>query len=399
MFNKQVLKAASLPLIILLAESLCSLGQLNIVKYPVVKLVQLFFKGDIMFRLRELNTALVSVLLRYHETRATQPPEKPSEIPLEERVSKSLDETPADLFAQLNTWVEPHKKNPKRGALLQYIMYNILALQIFSNPIKSESPTATDEPPQLPIEDLSQSSPEELQQLAITTAFKQLLNGERALSADDIKQQLIDLVTDTQKLLSLPESEEHSLKLSHVSVKAAGFGNGLTRLSGSLCLSGALLQEELFLPLGLRPNAKPKTVNDQIENIMADYQEVPSLKKQLARVTAEKTNLNEKNTRLTEESDDLKLELARARFPKNRDKDKPVVKQPTRTPLSQKAAVSKQSMFHPAGPAAAQHKKGYLVTGLHLLTNKVERLFGDVDREDDSDEDDSCLGGRKATRS
>lgn len=343
-----------------------------------------------MSRLKELNAALITVLIRYHEKR-------PSEEALEEPVKILLEKTPTDLLADLNKYVEPHITNAKRGTLLQYILYNILTLQVFLQPFKKLEETTPEAPPPSRSETPSALSPQELQQQAITTLYEQLLLGKKIPTPENLQEQLINLIINIQQLLRRDEGEEHDLNFGNMTIKASGFKNALTRFSSSLCLSGRLLQEELFLPLGLKFDAPPKLVNERIAAIMGVSQEAITLR-------TENTDLKEKNKRLETDNQQLTRENSRlTQLALDRATQEKATRQlSAKSGLTQRPQVSPHSMFtssQPRPPAAAapapaplKPKRGLIASALHTLDHL---LGGDYPDERYVEEDEpNCLIGK-----
>jgi len=306
-----------------------------------------------MSRLKDLNVALVTVLFRYHEI--VVPPEKPYEKALESRVNDLLDAPLSEMLASLQSLIEAcHTPKHKRVPLLHYLLYHILSVRLFLTPVEIAATAVVTEAQPSPSDGAKELSIEEQQQQEIDKLYKQLISGEKILSLDQIQQQLIELIVNIQTLL-LPETKTHSFNYSGINVITNGFANGWTSYSTSLCTSGTLLDEELFLPLGLRPKSSSTKVTEQISNILTECREVSILTatnvrlgEQVSTLTATNLRLAGELGRVVETNRELTKELASLHTNKVITKEPKAdipPKSDTRLPAASSHKYNKKSLF------------------------------------------------------
>ena len=299
----------------------------------------LFLKGATMSRLEKLNTTLVTVIVQSLEK---SPPNPPNEKPLKVRVKELLAEPLDQMFLHLNERISKIKEEDYDQAIfLQYLLYNVLSIRVFSSPIikntveeavtddafseddsakvetadkdplstqddesggveiEADALASQDEPEVERLYSEAPLSPQLSEQKAIATVYEQLLNGEKQISADELKQQLVDLVNNVEKMLKVYASDQYPLTFGGLSTKTHGFDKAKTRFSSAdISLSGALLQEKLFLSMGLALTSDKLTLTtdsreellDEIAGIIEESK-LAALRNEVATLTSYQQHL------------------------------------------------------------------------------------------------------------
>lgn len=232
-----------------------------------------------MSRLRELNQALIAVIVRY------------STAPTPPGVEDLSDKPVADIYTRLDNLIDlSTQAGSVHSLLLRELLDNIITLAVFMRPVNKQAISTAEELPR--------------------PLHEQLIRGQKIPTHEELRQQLSDLVIKTQALVATPPQDPEDFYSEFVMIQHDPEIPEEPRLPLE-----TLLQEELFLTLGLRPKDGPDKILKQITTMLEEHQEFTRLVAENRRQSEEIRRQSEEIRRQAEEIRRLSVETKRPNAP------------------------------------------------------------------------------------